>query len=114
MISEYFTDKEFECRCGCGLNKTTDTLILLLDYLRDKIGEPVYINSGTRCERHNTAVGGAPRSQHLLGTAADIRCNGMSAHEVHELISTEFPTSLGLGRYNSFTHVDVREGFARW
>ena len=44
----------------------------VLDPLRDEYGKPIYVNSGYRCEKHNKAVGGVPRSQHMLGQAADI------------------------------------------
>ncbi|EFB70384.1 hypothetical protein PROVRUST_08483, partial [Providencia rustigianii DSM 4541] len=35
--------------------------------------KPVYVVSGRRCAKHNKAVGGAEHSQHLLGTAGDIK-----------------------------------------
>lgn len=44
----------------------------VLDPLREKYGKPIRVNSGYRCPKHNLAVGGASRSQHLLGEAADI------------------------------------------
>ena len=53
----------------------------LLDPLRDIIGEPIYINSGYRCDALNKKVGGAKTSQHRIGCAADIttRRNGSDA-----------------------------------
>ncbi|MDE7127672.1 MAG: hypothetical protein K2O58_07250 [Bacteroidales bacterium] len=44
----------------------------VLQPLRDRCGTPLKINSGFRCPELNTAVGGAPASQHLRGEAADI------------------------------------------
>ncbi|MCH5215336.1 MAG: peptidase M15 [Muribaculaceae bacterium] len=44
----------------------------LLDPVRDRLGMPIYVNSGYRCNKLNRAVGGAFRSFHLLGRAADI------------------------------------------
>ena len=44
----------------------------VLDPLREAYGKPIYVNSGYRCEKHNKAVGGVPKSQHMLGQAADI------------------------------------------
>lgn len=44
----------------------------VLDPLRDEYGKPIYVNSGYRCAKHNAAVGGVPKSQHMLGQAADI------------------------------------------
>jgi zinc D-Ala-D-Ala carboxypeptidase len=37
-------------------------------------GRPIHINSGYRCPRLNSAVGGAPGSRHMQGLAADIVC----------------------------------------
>lgn len=47
-----------------------------LEPLRRKWGKPIVINSGYRCPKLNEAVGGVPNSQHKLGQAADLRCNG--------------------------------------
>jgi hypothetical protein len=57
--------------------KTLDNLKYLcetvLQPLRDRLGVPLVISSGYRCEDVNTDVKGAPFSQHRLGQAAD--CN---------------------------------------
>jgi uncharacterized protein YcbK (DUF882 family) len=45
----------------------------VLQPLRDKYGKPIIVDSGYRCPKLNTAVGGAKISQHLYGQAADIR-----------------------------------------
>ena len=51
----------------------------VLDPVRIAYGKPIYVNSGYRCEKHNKAVGGVLRSQHLVGQAADIRCDDNAA-----------------------------------
>lgn len=48
-------------------------LCLVLDSIRNSIGVPMIINSGYRTKEHNTRVGGVPNSQHLLGSAVDVR-----------------------------------------
>lgn len=45
----------------------------ILDPLREAWGAPIIVTSGYRCPALNKAVGGASRSQHLYGQAADIR-----------------------------------------
>lgn len=45
-------------------------------------GKLVVINSGLRCEAHSKKVGGAKESQHMKGTAADIRIAGVSPNDV--------------------------------
>lgn len=48
---------------------------MLLDPLRELAGMPIYISSGYRCKELNKRVGGAEKSQHLTGRAADITTN---------------------------------------
>lgn len=45
----------------------------VLDPLREAWGKPIVVTSGYRSPRLNRAVGGAARSQHCKGEAADIR-----------------------------------------
>ncbi|MDR1020422.1 MAG: peptidase M15 [Synergistaceae bacterium] len=70
-VSPHFNLREFECRC-CGCVKLSGKLILMLEEFRSALGRPVVITSGYRCPRHNAAVGGARRSLHLTGRAADM------------------------------------------
>lgn len=75
---KYFKMKEFECRCGCVMpaevKANIEALVhSVLDPVRDAYDKPIGVNSGFRFEKHNKAVGGVPRSQHLVGEAADIR-----------------------------------------
>ena len=48
---------------------------------------PVRVNSTCRSKRHNAKVGGAPRSYHLTGNAADFRIPGTAVKEVHAFLS---------------------------
>jgi len=115
-MSEYFKPEEFMCHCGCGEKDVNPKLVELLDRIRESFGKPITIMSGRRCEAHNTKVGGAKHSQHVLGNAADIKVKDVPAKEVQEYLMKHFDDDCkGLGRYNSFTHIDVREGkIARW
>ena len=82
---KYFKMKEFECRDGCtsagsaqampaSARENIEALVqAVLDPARERLGKPIYVNSGYRCPRHNAAVGGVPNSQHMRGEAADIR-----------------------------------------
>jgi len=45
----------------------------ILQPLRDAIKSPITVSSGYRCQRANALIGGALRSQHLTGHAADIQ-----------------------------------------
>lgn len=77
---KWFTEKEFKCRC-CGelpaevLGNVKALVAQVLDPAREKLGKPITVNSGYRCRHHNEAVGGAVKSQHMAGEAADITCS---------------------------------------
>ena len=76
---KWFKEKEFACKC-CGqlpplARETVKALVCeVLDPVREKLGMPIVVNSGYRCENHNKDVGGVRNSQHLRGEAADIHC----------------------------------------
>ena len=108
---KHFKISEFKCK-HCGKVKLDINLLVKLEELRKKTG-PLVINSGYRCPTHNRNVGGAPNSQHVKGTAADVRGTRMSANNVYAHANKIFNNG-GVGRYNTFTHVDVRNGKARW
>lgn len=87
-------------------------LILLLQHVRNHFGEVLNVNSGYRSPAHNAAIGGAANSRHMLGMAADITVFNHSPDTVWEFLESLNPG--GLGRYHSFTHVDVEGEGRRW
>jgi uncharacterized protein YcbK (DUF882 family) len=44
----------------------------LAESLRDRLGRPILVTSGYRCQRHNREVGGSPTSRHMAGRALDM------------------------------------------
>ena len=115
QLSKNFWRDEFRCKCGCGADTVDAELVSVLQSLRDAFGAAVTVNSGIRCEDHNRAGGGSPNSQHLLGRAADITVAGISPHKVHAYLAASYPKRYGMGRYDTFTHIDTRTGqAARW
>jgi len=113
-ISRYFTREEFACKCGCGFAAVDMQLLMLLEKVRVHFNKPVTITSACRCETHNRNVGGSKNSKHRLGIAADSQVKATPPSEVYSYIDSCYPNTLGLGSYNSFTHVDVREKRTRW
>ena len=85
-------------------------------------GKPMAILSGYRSPAYNEKIGGKPASQHMSGRAADIVVAGMSADDVYAVIEALLDSGEiaigGLGQYDDFCHVDVRESpdghVARW
>lgn len=70
-VAPHFKLNEFQCRCCCAV-KLSPRLVDLLEELRARAARPLIITSGYRCASHNISVGGAPRSLHMQGRAADI------------------------------------------
>ena len=73
-----FKVREFRCRDGSDVVMIDESLVVLLQCIREHFGKPITITSGYRTAAHNAAVGGAKSSQHLLGRAADIQVAGVS------------------------------------
>ncbi len=108
---KHFKVREFRCK-HCGKVRLDIDLLVKLEDLRRKTG-PLIINSGYRCPAHNKRVGGVKNSQHVKGTAADIRATKMSANNVYNHANRIFNRG-GVGKYRNFTHVDTRGFRARW
>ncbi len=122
QLTKNFNLSEFQCKCGCDMpefvKKNVEQLAKDLQVIRDKVGVGFTPNSAYRCAEHNASIGGVKSSQHLKGKAADINIKGIEPSEVADLVEdlmkTEAITKGGVGRYNSFTHVDIRGNNARW
>ena len=113
-VGKFFSREEFECQCGCGFDTVDAELVYVLDALRLRVGAPIYITSGNRCPAHNEAIGGSEKSQHTYGKAADIQVVGKDAKAVANLLEEMYPNKYGIGRYDTWVHIDVRFGKARW
>ena len=62
----------------------------VLEPLRKEIGDPIFVNSGYRCEELNTAIGGSKTSQHMKGEAADIECFSVGNFEMAKILARDF------------------------
>lgn len=67
MSWNHFTEEEFSCNCGCGVNEIKSELIDRLETVRKIYGKPMRINSGHRCKVSNDKAGSSDTSSHLLG-----------------------------------------------
>jgi len=113
-VSDHFNRGEFACQCGCGFDVVDVELLGHLEDARHYFNAPIIIDSACRCAAHNLAVGGSKNSQHLLGKAADIRIETVKPSAVAEYFEMLFPDRYGVGKYNDFTHFDIRSTKARW
>lgn len=113
-LSANFKVREFACKDGSDPVFISQELVEVLQKIRTHFGKPVTINSAYRTATHNKKEGGATYSQHLYGTAADIKVSGVSPKEVAKYAETLLVNKGGIGIYSTFTHVDVREVKSRW
>lgn len=120
-LAPSFTVREFRCRDGSDVVMIDESLVVLLQCIREHFGKPITITSGYRTATHNTAVGGAKSSQHLLGRAADIQVQGVSVEDVAAYAESLMPAWGGVGRYpvkagraKGWVHVDTRPNKSRW
>ena len=101
-----FSPAEIACR-GSGSLRLNEEALDKLQALRDRLGKPLIVRSAYRSPAHNRAVGGAPRSKHMDGTAFDI------AMANHDPVAFEAAARavgfLGFGYYprSGFMHIDL-------
>ena len=120
-LTENFSLSEFQCKCGCEMpalvKENIQELALNLQILREIVGA-LNLTNAYRCKEHNSTVGGSENSQHLVGKAADIKSPGTEPSEIADITEVLMDTKKlkigGVGRYNTFTHIDIRGSLARW
>ena len=108
----YWTREEFRCRCGgryCnGFPAEPDqTLVELVDDLRQRAGAPGHRSSGLRCPQHNANEGGVKNSKHLYGKALDFFIEGVSGQQLLALAQADPRTSYAYIISEQYVHVDV-------
>ena len=115
-VTEHFMYSDFICPC-CDTVKLVPGFyhhVTLLEQLRMKAGFPIYVTSGYRCKAHNAKIGGAARSWHLL-FASDIKPEDSDQEKLRILYDGALELGFtGIGRYNTFIHLDLRPDAVRW
>ena len=104
---DYFPEKPWACKCGCGFDEIKQELEDKLNVARFLAGVPFNMTSVCRCVKHNHDEGGKSNSAHLTGEAGDIEC--LSGPQrlviVSSLLSAGF-VRIGVAR--TFIHGDIR------
>lgn len=79
-----------------------------LQKARNQIGRPFQVNSWYRPPAVNAAVGGASRSYHLTGRAADLEVAGYSGRQVANAVFSWWPGGIGIYRnLPNVVHLDI-------
>ena len=114
-IAKNFTVREFAHSGNTTFEyaRIDPKLVQCVQKIRNKLG-PVVINSGYRSRSHNDKVGGASKSQHMGGRAADIKSSGESGLDIAKTAIRECGCNIGVGVANSYAHIDVRGRYASW
>ena len=114
QLSAHFKVREFACGDGSDAVLVAPRLVMVLETIRAHFDAPVVIHSAYRTQQYNAKVNGAAHSQHCYGMAADISIKGHAPAEVAAFARTLMPDWGGVGVYDSFCHIDVRETKADW
>lgn len=116
-VTTNFKVSEFACNDGSDPIFIHKDLPSVLQHIRNCFGKPLVINSAYRTAYYNKQVGGASKSYHCYGMAADVAISGVEPREIaiaaeQALSAVGYPGGVGL--YKSFVHVDVRSTKYRW
>ena len=108
-----FLLREFHCQCrerGCHYSLVHPKLVDALQMLREMVATPLVITSGFRCRNYNRVVGGAARSYHTRGMAADTHSPGGVGLEELAEAAAEISAFGAIGQYpaRGMVHLDVR------
>ena len=107
-MSRFFnklTDLKLACSC-CDAYGMDDGFLLLLDNIREDVGEPLTITSGYRCADYNDRISSTGREgPHTSGQAVDIACNNSALRM--KIVSAALGQKVGrIGIAKSFVHID--------
>lgn len=121
-LTTNFKLSEFRCKDGTDvpaeLLPNVQKLANELQKLRDELELPIKINSGYRTKSYNKKIGGVTNSMHVQAKAADIVVTDITPtnlyKHIEKLIEEGKVNFKGVGLYDTFVHVDVRDRRSRW
>ena len=88
------------------VERLRDLCAAVLEPLRLRVRRPVVVSSGFRSVTVNRRIGGAAKSQHTRGEAADIIVPGMTPAEVVDLIrAMRLPFDQVIEEFGRWVHV---------
>lgn len=119
QLTDHFSLEELiasETAARAGIDNTPpaelmQNLIALakgLERVRTALGGlPIHVNSGYRCAALNAAVGGAKKSRHMEGLAADILCPrfGKPLEVCRAIVSARIETDQVIHEFGKWCHV---------
>jgi len=97
-----------------GLWPSLLAVVKVADEARHRLGRPLRITSAFRNVAYNKAIQGAAGSWHTRGGALDLSGSPVTLRRILRELRDEGLFRGGIGRYATFTHVDVRGKNADW
>jgi hypothetical protein len=97
-----------------GLWPSLLAVVKVADEARHRLGKPLRITSAFRNVAYNKAIQGAAGSWHTQGCALDLSGSPATVHRILTEMRREGFFRGGIGRYKTFTHVDVRGRNTDW
>lgn len=79
----------------------------VLNFVREKLGRPIIVNSAFRTPQVNKQVGGAKRSLHMQGRAADIYTDPLHMDILWKILEQNKDDFSELIKYPTFYHVAI-------
>ena len=119
-LTKNFRINEFYSRCNNGArwHLLYSKIPIVIQIIRDRFVDPIYLTSTYRNPVCNKRNGGVKTSAHLLGKAIDFRFASRHAHEQF-ILDIESESSLyyslgkygvtGIGLYDSHIHIDFKD-----
>jgi len=109
-----FSKEEFDCQ-QTGTNEMRDSFMMVLQQLRDELGEPIRITSGYRDPRHSIEASKSAPGVHTRGLACDIACDGQQAYRILQIALKVGFTGIGVSQKGGsrFIHLDTFTGSPR-
>lgn len=77
----------------------------VLEPLRELIAEPLIVTSGYRSPEVNKGIGGAKKSQHVEGKAADIHCKGFDIDSLFEICKASLRFDQCIHEFGEWVHI---------
>lgn len=105
----FFSEKEIECKCGCGLNAISPIALENLNKVRIIFAKPMYLTSACRCLAHSKNIGTSLTSAHTpqkdgLCYAFDIHCD--NSNDRYNLVRIGINLGARVGIHKNFVHLD--------
>lgn len=111
FLSPHFKVKEFACKDGSDEVIVSNELISVLEKIRSRFAEPIFIVNGYKSLEYDKKSGGSGMGYHTKGMAADILISDVSPAAIALYAQSILKDIGGIGCLcfdGGYVHIDVR------